>query len=540
MSDQRNVPRVFVSYSGRLSQDAEFAADLLARLRDCELDAWIFENPAERIRPGQQIMEACRRKIRDSDLVVVIVSDSSLGSEYARGEVEYALDQQQARGLPIIPVCTTQFSRGMWPPPFSKLRDRILLEADPFIREACECVVQVVCEHFGNQVVERVRGGPSWPLAGRVDGELRTLTFLDARKGPELRHRIKDEAKAASLAYRQGQLERTMTHLDSLLLAGEQAFGRGKLYYPQVARAGLLAEMGEAEQSERAFRALIEPAPHPLLDENAYAGLAVVELSRGNPAMAHRYYQDAERLAKRRGRHDPDLCYGLLLSGLLIGRDPSPELVATLSALVSEGIDAPYPGYLERIRAVLALAAFCAEGCVEERFVDEASNHSVDLILELTRRMSEPQQPDSTRLQADRLIRNALSRDIPESSRIQLSHQHARMLFNAGEYDEAERVFAVLTETAPNNIQFWVERATVGLYAHSDDWSTHARRAKELRLFSEVDSLDSANDPIERERNFQYYAGLAEFLVNGETPESLLRFEWSGRPPHEWYGLDYY
>ncbi len=88
--------RVFISYSAR---DNDLAARLRDLLHQKGAKAW---TAADKIAPGQNIQDAVESAIRDSDVVVALLSGPS--GDWIKEELKLA----RAYDIPILPVLTTE------------------------------------------------------------------------------------------------------------------------------------------------------------------------------------------------------------------------------------------------------------------------------------------------------------------------------------------------------------------------------------------------------------------------------------------------
>ena len=74
------TPKIFISYS---RDDAEFAGRLLTTLRQSDLDIWIDQ---EQINPGDSFLAEMNRGLTDAAYVLLIVSESSMRSQWVERE----------------------------------------------------------------------------------------------------------------------------------------------------------------------------------------------------------------------------------------------------------------------------------------------------------------------------------------------------------------------------------------------------------------------------------------------------------------------
>ncbi len=92
-------PRVFISHS---SQDKPFARKLIADLTKANLDIWFDERE---LKPGDSIVQGIADGLRDTDYLVVVLSEASVHSHWVRQELNTALMQElSGKGTTVVPV----------------------------------------------------------------------------------------------------------------------------------------------------------------------------------------------------------------------------------------------------------------------------------------------------------------------------------------------------------------------------------------------------------------------------------------------------
>lgn len=103
------MPKVFLSYA---HDDAEFARKLAADLRVRGINVWIDVSD---LKPGLRIEDSIGNALRDSDALLVILSRSSLQSQWVRREIEIGLSK--SKGLPlVVPIVIDIEARRNLPP----------------------------------------------------------------------------------------------------------------------------------------------------------------------------------------------------------------------------------------------------------------------------------------------------------------------------------------------------------------------------------------------------------------------------------------
>lgn len=121
---EMSTVRIFVSHS---SKDKNFAEMVVAGLRDPRLDPWI---DSEQIFAGDDIFDKLGEGLQSMDILVFLVSRSSLQSEWVALEVKYAvkreLEERRALILPYI-IDDTPVNDIPW---FLSHRDAIRVSTD--------------------------------------------------------------------------------------------------------------------------------------------------------------------------------------------------------------------------------------------------------------------------------------------------------------------------------------------------------------------------------------------------------------------------
>ena len=94
--------KVFISYS---SKDDAVAEKIASYLERAGLDVWYDKRE---IMPGDNWGEKVGQGLRESDAMVVLVSEGAPGSEFMRRDVEFALSQKPFRRR-VVPVFVGNF-----------------------------------------------------------------------------------------------------------------------------------------------------------------------------------------------------------------------------------------------------------------------------------------------------------------------------------------------------------------------------------------------------------------------------------------------
>jgi len=92
-----NVMKVFISYS---SKDDDLAGRIASYLERAGLDVWYDKRE---IMPGDNWADKIAQGLRESDAMVVLLSEGALNSEFIRRDIDFALSQKPFRRR-VVPV----------------------------------------------------------------------------------------------------------------------------------------------------------------------------------------------------------------------------------------------------------------------------------------------------------------------------------------------------------------------------------------------------------------------------------------------------
>ncbi len=94
-----NRSQTFISHSHR---DKEFAQLLAERLRELDLSAWL---DSEKIHVGDDILEHVGRGLATTDLLIFIISEASLQSEWCKRELNFVANREiTEKKILIVPI----------------------------------------------------------------------------------------------------------------------------------------------------------------------------------------------------------------------------------------------------------------------------------------------------------------------------------------------------------------------------------------------------------------------------------------------------
>jgi hypothetical protein len=89
--------KVFISHS---SKDEALASKIASFLEDAGLDVWYDKRE---IMPGDNWADKIAQGLRESDAMVVLLTEGALSSEFMRRDIDYALSQKPFRRR-VVPV----------------------------------------------------------------------------------------------------------------------------------------------------------------------------------------------------------------------------------------------------------------------------------------------------------------------------------------------------------------------------------------------------------------------------------------------------
>jgi hypothetical protein len=116
-----NHPKVFISYS---SQDRVPAERLVEKLKAEGLDVWTDRE----IPPGQDWQSAIEKALDEASVLLLVLSDKGLGSQWQQVELGMALRSEGRSRKTVIPVLFSGTDRTSLP---SFLRNRLTVNIDP-------------------------------------------------------------------------------------------------------------------------------------------------------------------------------------------------------------------------------------------------------------------------------------------------------------------------------------------------------------------------------------------------------------------------
>ncbi|HEU0080323.1 MAG TPA: toll/interleukin-1 receptor domain-containing protein [Longimicrobiaceae bacterium] len=117
------MPRnVFISYSHHNAADADWVQAFARSLAERGVNAWVDQSE---IRPGESIPEAIERGLRESDMLVALVSNDSLN----RPSLFFELGAALGMGKNVVGVVPEGFDSSLLPHPL-RLR-RYLVRRSP-------------------------------------------------------------------------------------------------------------------------------------------------------------------------------------------------------------------------------------------------------------------------------------------------------------------------------------------------------------------------------------------------------------------------
>ena len=533
------VQSTFVSYSGRLADDKAFARQLLVRLEEHGLEPWIYERRGGEVPAGAGIDEYCRTKIRKADLFVVLISDSSLESPYTQAEVTYAITTHGVEG--VFQIATSRRAIADWGEPYLTLSAYKHVRANATSAADIERCIEDICCRVGVTYQPPQTGSARLPLLARLTAELREARPGDPQYEVGLFSVLRKIALKAAGAYTEGRLEHALSALDTLLYHLDDEFDGKAFYYPMLVRGVLQAEIGRQrppylDSAFNTFHTLLtDPRFHEKIDENAAAGLAAVEMLRGNAAEALRLYREANALVTERGEVDPDLVHNLLIATIALEAPISNEDATALTHWMGDAFLTKDPDLVERLTALYALTcAYRGEAAAAERaFValGQSSLRVADLLFRMAQELgtiSKSGAGKSAELLAEALFLRAIE---------PLSHPtgttrvcYAAFLYERARFDDALAVLQPALQEVSQSPRLLVDAAWCHFQLGETERAVAlCQRAAQLSLPNSTQALTQAEM-----REFLYFRGFAHWLI-GEADIAAKDFEDSGYARAQWY-----
>lgn len=528
------MKKLFVSFS--VSGDAagrHFVRSLLRRLNEQSIDAWIYESPGGRIRSGASIALACRQKIDESDVFVLVVNDQALVSDFVAMEVSHALWLRRQRELVIYPIVSTALPRSHWPPHITEALGFKGVQKD-LTDAAMEDVVYDICLCLAIDYSPPAPVVARLPLAKRLADELtqhRSATAYDAQDF----RRLLQKCELACLALTNDEYAKAFDLAKSILVDLEIDYGITKPYYPRIFMGATLLRQAASglvpHEHVRSFFAELITEGGERLDGNAYVGRAHALLA------LHRY---AEALADYRlaeahlDRPDPALLYNIARVQVLSGAGLSTEELRRWREGIAEGMLTTEAGDLSKVASVLALGhAHRGEASMAESAWEIIADHSdvfPELLAEICHwlRHNAHRSHDVASLRiACRMLDDYLSTPGEDFSAT-LAHVRARVRFDLGARTAARNDMDALMKRCPTNPLFSIDAAMFAL----EDADTDV--ARQLCINTTEIHDHNACWPTLSVGEFNLVIGQAFWLLGLEAParESFRR---SSRPPSLWY-----
>lgn len=371
-----SLPRIFVSFSSRDRADYRFARDLLVRLNQHPLQAWVYESEQDRIATGTPVRDGCIERIDKSNLFVLLLSKTSATSDYVRAEIAHVLDSARcaACGGEIDPAgktllrwhdAPTRCARcgAPAPPAGSRRNSRIhviptpdLLECgsirqDPLLRrlgqEMWAPPVKFVelgdVEKVTLSIVEELLGRDAFIPHQDIDERLPiyTETWFELKNASPRVDRVDiatgtiqrliRQARRIAQLYAQEEYKEAARKADSLADQLEDEF-ETPFYYPYLVAAVMFVHLADYDEARRRLDEIVLRTP-ALLTEEVPALRALIHYGEGEISKAYDAYVEAAEVLSRRMKlavsgppvqrmmtADADVAYNLVLTGLACGR----------------------------------------------------------------------------------------------------------------------------------------------------------------------------------------------------------------------------
>jgi hypothetical protein len=515
------VRSLFVSYSGRVRADKMFAVRLLRRLRQLDLDPWVYEQRGEEIAPGEAIDDACRRRIRKADVFVCLISDSSLASPSTAMEVGFAATLFEPGD--IFQIVTATLPQQAWPEPYRSLLPYKHVDAGRMDDADLERVLRDLCARLDEPYTPPGDPAPKLPLIRRLAQEL--YNARPARPGYESAtcERLLQRAMDAAQAYAEGRANHAVSAIETLEYELAAEYPEHGFYYPHLVKAVLLLGLPSRQQFlDKAQRLLEDIVNDPRLrdnvDENAYAALAVVALRRNAPQEALASYLQAHALVASRGEVDPDILHNIVVASLASGVLPDgldPEEL--LAQALDHGAATHEPLLRERLTALRAAVLASrgdldgAEACLDG--VDCNNGDCMDLLCRIAQDLAaHPASRAAATAVAERLFDLVAAHGTREQRNTALLSQ-AEFRYGQGRFDDALHALNAVDRALACQTHIMLEQALVFLNLQQID------KAQQV-LMAAADSHISFDQEPAVIKETLYYRGFAAWLLN--RPEAAL------------------
>jgi len=534
------MKRLFLSFSaGGDTTARDFVRQLFDRIKQQDIEPYIFESPRGEIRAGGSISMACRLEIEASDIFVVFIDDRALISDYVDMEVSHAVWEAGRRSLPIVPLIATRTLSREWP---AAMREAATFKGIPLPANpstALEAVIVHVCGCLDIAYVPPTAHTPRLPLRQRLSQELQGKHSLSAYPPGDFIALLRKADLAVEAMGREDHAKARQL-LDAMFTDLEFLFGITDSYYPRIAYGAVLLAEAHAGQrtfveAERYFAALIK-GDVDLLDANAFAGRgnALMALDRHAEALAA--YQAGEPYLEN---PDAALFYNMVRARVLGGLSMDLAEIRRRHAALDEGIVTRTPGDLARLTSSVALA-YAYAGATDDalrawRDIGDMQavfpELAVDIALALHRHAmtrGDWQQLDAAHF----IIADFIDRrpDLSDAVLLQPRQVLARVMFDRGQRHQARRQLARLIEQFPLTPVLRLDAAMFALAAGEKECARQLCDA--VTSFTD----QSQCDPPLSSREFNFALGQA-FWLRGRKLEARESFRRSGHAAALWYAV---
>jgi len=543
---------IFVSFCGRNQKVRDLVALMWLRLEEQPIDVYNYERPEFEIRPGSDIEVECKMALDRSRVCLVVVSEESFNSVWAKRELEYALSLPRKDHVFYIGL-TKELD---WPKPFAHLLKNkafsLLGNINDIYVKDIEDIVESLVHRFCSE--HRIPYLPPeldltrLPLRRKIYQEIYSNSENSLTPRSLEIDLLFKKCRQFSESYAARKLLEAEKKIERIIEDSEELFPQADIYYPKLIRLVVVLEkelnmgcdFGVFKELNSEVNKLLEEC-RGSLDANIFGLLGNIALYSGRADDAYANFEEAHR---RLTSPDPAIIHNLALSAVLSGNQDRLNNVYTMLKGHSNGSLVSSIGNIKRIQILESIV-----GCYQGR-----ARQGIDSLSKMQN--IEPRDYDIFRQFLDQAPEHARKTNDREAS-IRVLDLISRMLPLArkiSNYEEVsflqrEAILALelgLNERAMLAIEKAVSvteyRRSVSLLTHAalithacgqnESAANYAKLALSESRYSSQPEQTSYNE-------YEYHRGLAAWLLKKDDIATDCFSRISKNPEFNWNARDY-
>lgn len=301
--------KLFLSFA---EEDLAVVLKLNNRLLQQGFEIWDYSDQDDRIPVSENISRAIASRIDDSDFVIALVTDNSVGESktYTHYEVDYSY-QSGKRILPLV-ICE-EFS-SQWKGSYEILKDKIHLQLQNNDDKNLENCILDLCFELNVKYYPDLQDPIRLPIYEKTKQEFFSLfdsLFTQSKRA--VYREVVNICTEFVNAYRSGDWQKSIKSISYLQFYLEANAASIRLYYPLIIKGTCELLLERFVDGEITFN---EAVNHSKCDENAYGGLAQIYFYHKRTDKALYYFQKA--LNACLDKKDIEIKINLLVVSLVI------------------------------------------------------------------------------------------------------------------------------------------------------------------------------------------------------------------------------